>query len=137
MLVLQDLFLRTLRPATLLTPDLLHPLFFGADFAGLNAFDPVQEQPSGQKAVQGLGALLLAFYGKPRGGVDEKDAGGGFVDLLAAGAGRADESFPEIVFGDAQALHPGLKGRFFFGRDVEQVHGSGRSRIVSDRAGTA
>jgi hypothetical protein len=118
-LLFQDFFLCPFGAAALLTSDLLGPLFFGADPAGLNALNPVQKQPPGEKAVQGLGALLLAFDGKPRGGVDEIDAGGGFIDFLAAGAGRTDKGFLEIVFGDAQVLHPDLKGGFFFGRDVE------------------
>ena len=80
----------------------------------MESFDSVEEQPAGEKPVQRLRALLLAFYRKAGGQMDEIDAGRGLVDLLTAGAGGTDESFPEFLFADAEALHPPPKRCFFF-----------------------
>ena len=74
-LLFQDLFLCPFGAAALLAPELLDPLFFSTDPAGLDALDPVQEQPPGEKAVQGLRAFLLAFDGKPRRYMNEIDTG--------------------------------------------------------------
>ena len=125
MLLLQDFFLCALGAAALLTPDLFSSLSFGADPSGLDALNAVQKQASGQKAVQGLGAFLLAFDGKSRRDMDKINTGGGFVDLLTAGTGGADKCLSQIVFGDAQMVHARLKGGFFLGGNVEQAHGCG------------
>jgi hypothetical protein len=123
--LLQDLFLCAFGAAALLTPDLFSPLSFGADPAGLDTLNAVQKQAPGQKAVQGLRAFLLAFDGKSRRDMNEVDAGGGFVDLLAAGTGGADKCLAQVAFGDAQMFHARLKGGFFLGGNIEQAHGFG------------
>jgi hypothetical protein len=84
-LLFQDLFLCTPGAAALLTFQLFNPLFFRTDHPGLHPFNPVQKEAPRQKAVQGLGTFLLAFDGKPRGHMQELDAGGCFVDFLTAG----------------------------------------------------
>ena len=122
-LLFQDFFLCPFGAAALLTPELLNPLFFGADPTGLDTFNPVQQQPSGEKSVQGLRAFLLAFDGKPRRYMNEIDAGGGLVDLLAAGAGGTNKTFAEVVLGNTEVRHPCLEGGFFFGGNVKQRHG--------------
>ena len=64
MLRLQDFSLALAGPAPFLTSDLLDPHPLCTDESRLESFDPVEEQPSGNKPVQGLGAFLLAFYGE-------------------------------------------------------------------------
>ena len=106
--------LRPPRPAPFLTSDLLDPHPLGADESRLESFDPVEEQPPGNKPVQRLGAFLLAFYGEACRQMDEIDAGRGLVDLLTAGSGGTDESFPKFLFPDAETLHPLPECCFFF-----------------------
>ncbi len=85
MLCLQGPLLRAAGTPALLTPDLFgsHPL--GADEPRPEPLDPVEEKAAGEKAVQRLGTLLLAFDGEARRQMDEKDTRGGLVDLLPPG----------------------------------------------------
>jgi len=113
----QDLLLGPSAAAPFLATELLDPLAFGGDHSCLEPFDPVEEETAGYEAVQRLGAFLLAFDGQPSGQVDQLNAGGGLVDLLAAGTRGADESLPEVFLADAEAGHSFVKGLFFFRRD--------------------
>jgi hypothetical protein len=114
MLRIEDFLLGLSGPASFLTADLFDPHLLRADQSRLESFDPVEDQPSGKKPIESLGAFLLAFYVKAGRQVDEIDAGRGFVDLLTAGAGGTDERFPEFLFPDAEALHPLPERRLFF-----------------------
>jgi hypothetical protein len=114
MLCFEDFLLGLSGPASFLTFDLLDPHLLRANQSCPESFDPVEDQPSGEKPIESLGAFLLAFYVKAGRHVDEIDAGRGFVDLLTAGAGGADERFPEFLFPDAEVLHPLPERRLFF-----------------------
>ena len=90
---LQGLLLRAAGTPALLTPDLFGSHPFGADEPRPEPLDPVEEKSAGEKAVQRLGTLLLAFYREARRQVDEINARGGLVDLLPPGTGGTDEGF--------------------------------------------
>ena len=62
-------------------------------FAFAEALELGGEQFPGGEAVGGLGAVLLHFEEDVFGWVAELDAGGDFVDVLAARAARVDEAF--------------------------------------------
>src|SRR3989339_2059202 len=102
MLRLQHFLLRPAGSAPFLAPDLLAPHPLRGDDTGPDPFDPVEEQPAGEKPVQRLGAFPLAFNGQAGGQMDEMDAGRGLVDLLAAGARGADKGFAEFFLPDAE-----------------------------------
>ena len=55
--------------------------------------------------------------------MDQLDAGGRFIDVLAAVASRADEGFIEIRFAHAQSGHASGELIFFFGVDGKCAHG--------------
>ncbi len=114
MLCLQDLLLGPPGTAPLLPPDLLDACPLRGDEPRPEPLDPVEEEPPGEKPVERLGSLPLAFYGKAGRHVDKVDAGRGLVDLLTAGSGGADEGFAEFLLPDAEALHPLAERRFFF-----------------------
>ena len=98
---------------------------FGADESRPEPLDPVEEKTAGEKAVQRLGAFLLAFYGETRRQMDEKDARGGLVDLLTPGTGGTDEGFAELLLPDAELLHPFTERRIFFWRNDHFCKGYG------------
>jgi len=75
MLVGEYLFLGTTGTAAFLTAYLLRFHLFGCDKAGVQPFYPVKQKTTGEKAVEGLGAFLLAFYRKTGRQVDNINAG--------------------------------------------------------------
>lgn len=84
------------------TPVFLFSDFFlfqggGAFGAEQFFFEQFAQTPSGVKAVEGLAAGFLHFYFQLAGLVAQINTGGGFVDLLAAGAGAADEFFFQVL----------------------------------------
>ena len=93
MLRLQGPLLRAPGTPALLASDLFGPHPLGADESRPEPLDPVEEKAAGEKAVQHLGTLLLAFYGEARRQMDEKNTRGGLVDLLPPGTGGTDEGF--------------------------------------------
>jgi len=125
MLCLQGLLLCPPGTPPFLPPDLFDPHPFGADESRPEPFNPVEEKTAGEKAVQRLGTLLLAFYGEARRQMDEKDARGGRVDLLTPGTGGTDEGFAELLFQHAEALHPFPERRIFFLRNTHFCKGYG------------
>ena len=54
MLRLQDFLLCPPGSAPFLTPDLLHPHPFRTDETRPESFDPIEEQPAGEKPIQRL-----------------------------------------------------------------------------------
>jgi len=109
---LQDLLLSAPGTPPLLTADLLASGLFGAHEACPETFDAVEEKTAGEKTVLRLGALPLAFDMETGRTMNEKDAGGGFIDLLPARTGGTDERFVEFILPDAETLHPFPERRF-------------------------
>ena len=85
----------------------------GAVFAAAfldGGFDGIDQALAGELAVHGLGAGVLDGDGDICVAKPERDGGGDFVHMLAAGAGGAAELLLEISLGDAQAVHAALEG---------------------------
>jgi len=108
----KHLFLGPLRSLPLLAADLGDPLLRFALLPQDDPFDFVGEGPPGDEAVERLVALLLTFHLDPGGDVLEPDARGNLVDVLAAVAAGANERFFDVLFKDAEALHPEAQGFF-------------------------
>lgn len=72
---------------TLLALELGDALLFGGQPAQHHSFYLVYQQLPGPVAVQGLGALLLAFDLYAAGQVFQVNAGGGLIDVLSARTG--------------------------------------------------
>lgn len=85
--------------------------------------EPPNQDPSGPIPVQGLRALLLAFDREARGKVLEDDAGGNFIDVLAAGSSRAHKGFFQIGFVDPEPFHGALKAFIFMRRNRKDYLG--------------
>ena len=64
-------------------PNLFNTGAFGIDFAFLESFDFVEQEPAGEKTVQPLLARGLTFDLEMRRTVKQDHTGGGFVDVLA------------------------------------------------------
>ena len=84
-------------------------------------FDGIDQPLAGELAVHGLGAGILDGDGDICVAIPERDGGGDFVHVLAAGAGGAGELLLEIRLGNAQPVHAALKRGFLGGRRF--VHG--------------
>ena len=79
--------------------------------------EPLEQDPSGPIPVHRLRALLLAFDREARGKVFEDDAGGNFIDVLAAGSARAHKRFFPIGFADSEPFHGTFQAFIFTGRN--------------------
>ena len=98
---------------SLLAPNLGGPLFLrrlGVSNLGL---DFIQQNSSGQETIELLGALLLALDPDTRRPVIEQHTGRDFIDVLAAGARRADKLLFYILLSNTQGPHA-LRELFFF-----------------------
>lgn len=111
-LIREHLFLGPLRSLPLLAADLGDPLLHLALLPQDDPFDLIGKGPPGDKAVERLIALCLAFHLDPGGDVLEPDARRNLVDVLAAVAAGANERFFDVLFEDAEALHPEAQGLF-------------------------
>ena len=92
-------------------------LFLGAFFTVADAFKLLTEFATGKEAVELARAVHLALDRDSAGQVLEKDAVGGFVDLLATGSGTANELLQQVDFGNPKSRHPLFKGGLFFSGD--------------------
>lgn len=111
---------------------------------GSQRLQSIAEFHSGDMAVLRLGALPLAADLHAAGEVTQHDGGRGFVDLLAARSGAANEGLFQILLVDMETLHAGAQstviGKFGHGRRMNAVAGmsnrewdgaSGRSCVLS------
>ena len=78
---------------------------FGFDEAFLPGLDFVQEQAASNKSIEALLAGGLGFDLQTCRAMKEHDAGGGFVDVLAAMAAGADEGFFEVGLAHPESGH--------------------------------
>jgi len=106
----------------LLPPDFFNAGAFGFDESFLPGLDFVQEQTASDKSIEALLPCGLGFDLQPSRAMKEHDAGGGFVDVLAAMAARANESFFEVRLAHAEGAHALRQLGFFFGTDREGAH---------------
>jgi hypothetical protein len=77
------------------------------------SFQCFAEPPTGLCSVVGEGTAVLTFHLDACRDMLEKDAGGGLVDLLAAGPGTFDESLDQICLLDAEGVQARLDGGVF------------------------
>ena len=98
-----------------LAADFLNPGLFRGDAAGLELFDLVEEQATREEAVQRLLARGLALYAQAGGAMQEHDAGGDFIDVLAAVATGPDERLLNVALAGTERRHPLRKLREFVG----------------------
>ena len=108
--------------AAFLPANLLDAGALGGHLAGAPGFDFVEEQAAGEEAVEALLAGGLALDLEAGGAMQQHDAGGGFVDVLAAMPAGADEGLFQVGFADAQGGHALGELGFFVGADGERVH---------------
>ena len=113
MLVVKHAQFRAPRALSLLTPDFLDPLLLGGFDRANFRLDFIEQKPPRQKAIEPLGALLLALHPDASGPMMEHYTGLNFIDVLAAGAGGADELLVDILLADAKSQHA-LRKLFFF-----------------------
>jgi hypothetical protein len=95
-----------------------------------------QEAP-GQEAIQPLGTAVLDLDGKPRRPVQEAHAGRGFVHMLPARSGGADEGLFQVLFMDLEGPQARLKRTLFFLTNAElthlSIHRSHGNNVTSQR----
>ena len=77
---------------------------------------------AGQETIDCLRTGLPAFHGQARGQMDEVNTRRRFIHLLATGSRGPDEGFPDVVVGNAEALHSFLKRPFFCRGDGGRRH---------------
>ena len=77
----------------------------------------VEQQPAGDKAIQHLRPLCLAFDAESRRAMEEHHAGRGLVDLLTTGPSGADEGFLEVLLLHTERLHALLEQQLLLRRD--------------------
>jgi hypothetical protein len=114
-LIGEELLLRAPRASSLLPANSRDFLLLGRFGASQLRFDFVQQDSARQETIERLRALLLAFHPNARGPVMQHDTAGSLVDLLPAGAGRANELFFDVLLANAQGLHALQQGFFFAG----------------------
>ena len=85
-------------------------------------FEFIEEELAGEEAVHALLAGVLALHLQTGGAVDQHDAGGDFVDVLAAMTARADKGFLDVRLRDAQGGHALGKLVFLLRTDGERAH---------------
>lgn len=106
----------------LLAAEFFEGLGLGDDLPVADGFELFAKFAPGMESVHFAGAVELAFHAEAGGEVLEKDAAGSLVDLLATGAGTADEFLEELVIGDAK-------------RGESRVDGVGAERTLHERKG--
>jgi hypothetical protein len=104
-LIVEHAHFGALRALALLPANLFDALGCGACGTALLGVDLIEQEPARQKAIERLGALLLAFDPDPCGSVVQHDAGRHFIYVLAAGARRADKLLVDIGFPHAERDH--------------------------------
>ena len=109
--------------AAFLAADLLPGGAFGGDVAGAELLDLVEQEPAGEEAVEALLTGGLALDLEASGAMEQHDAGGGLVDVLAAVAAGADEGFFDVRFAHAERGHALGELGFFVWADGECGHG--------------
>ena len=135
----KHLFLGAAGTPSFLPADLGDPFSFGAYDSQLPFFYFIEQDPAGQKAVEGLGALPLAANFDSGWTVFELDAGGDLVHILPAGSAGADEIFLQIRLPNPEPLHSAeerlllCRGngeeRHRFSEEVLPAKGSGQSPL--------
>ena len=93
------------------------------EFAFTRLQEAFREHFAGEPAVRLAGARLLAADNRPRGKMLELDAGGGLVDLLAAGARTAHEGLLDVGVRQFRKRHAGLDALDCLGSEGDGVHG--------------
>ena len=96
----------------------------GIHVALLERFDLVEQKPAGEKAVESLLTRGLAFDLKTRGPVEQHDASGSLVDVLAAVAAGTDKCFFNVGFAHAERGHALRELGFLLRADRECAHGA-------------
>jgi hypothetical protein len=105
-----------------LTPDLLDAREFSSDAAFLEPFDLVEQEPASKESVERLLTRGLAFDLQTRGPMQEHDARGSLVDILATVPAAAHERFRDVGLPNAERDHALRQLRFLVGRDGERGH---------------
>ncbi len=118
--------------AAFLASDFLGLGALGGDEAPLLHFNFIEQQSAGQEAVETLLAGGLAFDLQAGRAMEQHDAGGGLVNVLAAVSARADKGFFDVGIADAQCGHALGELGLFVGADGERVH----RRRVADETGS-
>jgi len=83
--VLQHFIFRAARTPALLSTDFFLPLLFLCFSFQDSGLKEVQESATGQISVDGLRTIVLAFYEEASRPMQQLNAGGSFVDVLASG----------------------------------------------------
>ena len=91
----------------------------GGDVALPQLLDLVEQEPAGQEPVEALLAGGLAFDLHPGRPVEQHDAGGGLVDVLAAVPAGADKGLLDVRLAHTQRSHALGELGLFVGADGE------------------
>ena len=120
--VCQDALFGVPAAAPLLAAEFLHAGALGGGARSLAALHFFEEQLAREKAVETLLARGLAFDLEAAGPVQEHDASGGLVHVLAAMTSRTDECLLDVDLAHAQRHHALGEVILFFGADRECAH---------------
>jgi len=110
-----------------LAANLLDAVALGGDVTFLKGFDLVEQQAASQETVESLLACGLAFDLQAGRTVEQHDARGGLVHVLAAVPAGPDKGLFDVGLAHAECGHALDELGFFVGADGERVHGG---RIV-------
>jgi len=119
----ENFFFGALGTAAFLAADFFAFLLGFGGGTGELALDFLEEQASGEEAVERLRAFALHFHFEAGGQVFEIHARGDFVYVLAAGAARANEFLDEIALVYSEFFHFLLEVGLFFWAYAEIEHG--------------
>jgi hypothetical protein len=108
---------------TFLAANLLDAVALGGDEAVFEGLNLVEQQAAGQEAVEALLAGGLAFDLQSGRAVEQHDAGGGLIDILAAVPAGTDKGFVNVGLAHTERRHALVELGLFVGTDGERVHG--------------
>jgi hypothetical protein len=97
-------------------------LFLGGLSSSELGFELVQQDSPGEKTIKRLRALLLALHANTGRPVMKNNAGRYFINFLAAGSGRPDELFFQVLLSNTESLHSVLQKFLFYRRNCIGGH---------------
>lgn len=101
----QDAFLGCSAARPVRAPDLFDVRALGSDSSFVTRFEFVEQELPGEEAVAALVARGLALDLQPRRAVNQHDASGGLVDILAAMSARSDERLQDVFLAESDGSH--------------------------------
>jgi hypothetical protein len=98
------------------------PLLFGGFSAFELGLEFIEQHSPGEKTIKRLRPLLLALHANTGRPVMKNNAGRYFINILAAGSGRPNELFFQVLLSNTENLHSVLQEFLFYRRNCVGGH---------------